>query len=61
MKKGISAIEPIPPVESPPEINELEWEHESEVHARGSYEAPESAQEMLQRLMPGIDLKRLVL
>lgn len=37
------------------------WNQEQEVHARGRYENPESYQEQLQRLLPGMDLKRLVL
>lgn len=40
---------------------EYEWNQEQEVHARSLPQLPENRREQLQRLLPAMDLKRLIL
>jgi hypothetical protein len=66
MKNSILALKPeIVVAQGEPELHSAPkgelWNQEQEVHNRVPNERPETAREQLQRLVPGMDYKRMIL
>ncbi len=66
MNKQVLALAPqlaaeAPAHEEPVVLAAEQWNQEQEVHARAQSLQPENHREQLQRLLPGLDLKRLIL